>query len=296
MKPLCKIRMFVSCRAIILMSVIYVLAAIGGVGTVHAANCPASFYLNPNKECKYCEGGYYCPGDDIRYECPKDKWSGKYQQFFDDTFISFLEIKILDSGWSQFVFVYNGREYYERESIDRCVRLAHFYTKNYSCLSLVAYDPIKQEYPVKCTNYYEAGPGYYLSPYLADFDSSYMGYTGVKPCTNAPANAHYTGPGTPDSEYIDDPYIDDPYIDIPDDMIDGTIKDANDCPWECDAGYGHTSDDRCLPLCRIGDTAMNGINIYAEKHTKYAMAVPRNGGVCWINATRDNGGKLVPVN
>ncbi|MBR1380353.1 MAG: hypothetical protein IJ560_02080 [Alphaproteobacteria bacterium] len=85
----------------------------------------------------------------------------------------------------------------------------------------------------------------------------------------APANAHYTGAGTPD---------------------------VGNCPWECDAGFGHTSDDRCLPLCRIGETAMNGINIYAEKHTKYAMAVPRGGATCWISATRDNGGKLVPVN
>ncbi|MBR1380762.1 MAG: hypothetical protein IJ560_04230, partial [Alphaproteobacteria bacterium] len=41
------------------------------------------------------------------------------------------------------------------------------------------------------------------------------------PCTNAPANAHYTAANT----------------------TDGTPN----CEWECDAGFGHTSDDRCLP-------------------------------------------------
>ena len=77
--------------------------------------------------------------------------------------------------------------------------------------------------------------------------------------------------------------------------VSGTALTPRDC-WECDAGYGHTSDGRCLPLCRIGETAMNGINIYAEKHTKYAMAVPRNGATCWISAVKMQGGKLVPTN
>ncbi|MBR1380747.1 MAG: hypothetical protein IJ560_04145, partial [Alphaproteobacteria bacterium] len=197
---------------------------------------------------------------------------GKYEQFFDDTFISSGNSVI--SAWGSF-FTYNGEQYRIRSNINDCHRNVYLYTKNYSCLSQIAYNTTSQEYPVRCTHYFVAGPGYYLSSYLET--SSHVWYNGVKPCTNAPVNAHYTGPGTPDSP-------------------DGTTKDANDCPWECDAGYGHTSDDRCLPLCRIGDTAMNGINIYAEKHTKYAMAVPRAGGVCWISAKRGQGGKLVPVN
>ena len=238
----------------------------------HAANCPANFYLNSENECTYCGDKSYCPGDDVQYQCPDDKWVGKYEQFFDDTFISSGNSVI--SAWGSF-FTYNGEQYRIRSNINDCHRNVYLYTKNYSCLSQIAYNTTSQEYPVRCTHYFVAGPGYYLSSYLET--SSHVWYNGVKPCTNAPVNAHYTGPGTPDSP-------------------DGTTKDANDCPWECDAGYGHTSDDRCLPLCRIGDTAMNGINIYAEKHTKYAMAVPRAGGVCWISAKRGQGGKLVPVN
>ena len=272
MKPLYQIRGGVTRRAIKVMSAICALAAIGGVGTVRAANCPVSFYLDSENECTVCDYDYYCPGDDISYKCPEDKWAGKYEQFFDDTFISFGAIWYRSWAGS---LVHDGMITYYRPSITACHRNTYFYTKNYTCLSQVAYDTTSQEYPVKCTHYYEPGPGYYLSPYLDESD--YIGYNGVKPCTNAPANAHYTGPGTPDSK-------------------DDKIKDANDCPWECDDGFGHTSDDRCLPLCRIGETAMNGINIYAEKHTKYAIAVPRGDGMCWISAKRDNGGKLVPTN
>ncbi|MBR1380507.1 MAG: hypothetical protein IJ560_02875 [Alphaproteobacteria bacterium] len=251
---------------------IFALVAFGGVGTARAANCPANFYLNTENECTYCENAYYCPGDDIRYECPEDKYIGKYDQFLDDTFIEELRPGV--SSWGT-GFTYDGSSQAARSKITNCWRHTFFVFKNYSCLSEVAYDTTKQEYPVRCVYYYEAGTGYYLSPYRS---TTYkVWYNGVKPCTNAPANAHYTGPGTPDS-------------------VDGTIKDANDCPWECDDGFGHTSDDRCLPLCRIGETAMNGINIYAEKHTKYAMAVPRGGATCWISAKRGQGGKLVPVN
>ena len=251
---------------------IFALITIGGVGTARAANCPANFYLNTENDCTYCDGGYYCPGDDIRYQCPDDKWVGKYNTFFNDTFRSASQT--YTGSWGS-DFTYDGATYTSRSKITHCVRWMSLIFKEYTCLSEVAYDPTSQEYPVKCTHYYVAGPGYYLSPYKVTTYNVW--YNGVKPCTNAPANAHYTGPGTPDSP-------------------DGTIKNANDCPWECDDGFGHTSDDRCLPLCRIGETAMNGINIYAEKHTKYAMAVPRGDGMCWISAIRDIGGKLVPVN
>ncbi|MBR1380404.1 MAG: hypothetical protein IJ560_02340 [Alphaproteobacteria bacterium] len=119
--------------------------------------------------------------------------------------------------------------------------------------------------------YISVKPGYYLQWLeVGNIVWGYKHYSGASPCTNEkPANSHY---------------------------VSAPNLTTNDCPWECDDGFGHTSDDRCLPLCRIGATAMNGINIYAEKHTKYAMAVPRGGATCWIHATRDNGGKLIPIN
>ncbi|MBR1379991.1 MAG: hypothetical protein IJ560_00165, partial [Alphaproteobacteria bacterium] len=95
------------------------LITIGGVGTVHAANCPANFYLNSENECKYCGGKSYCPGDDVQYQCPDDKWAGKYEQFFDDTFISSGNSVI--SAWGSF-FTYNGEQYRIRSNINDCHR------------------------------------------------------------------------------------------------------------------------------------------------------------------------------
>ena len=51
-------------------------------------------------------------------------------------------------------------------------------------------------------------------------------------------NAHYTGAGTPDS-------------------ADGTIVDANDCPWECDAGYYNDNGGTCT-LCPAGYACAGG--------------------------------------
>ena len=45
--------------------------------SVHAAICPASYYLNKNNECIICntlKSGPsigYCPGDGLKYPCPK---------------------------------------------------------------------------------------------------------------------------------------------------------------------------------------------------------------------------------
>ncbi|MBR1379982.1 MAG: hypothetical protein IJ560_00115 [Alphaproteobacteria bacterium] len=229
-------------------------------GTAHAAQCDAGYYMNDASVCVVCTNGYYCTGDDTRTKCPDNP--------FDADYISSKYGITPDSMSTMYVSSSYKNNY--PASIDDCGiamsnaydGVAHFY-----CV-LAYYSPTVPgsyaEMPSIRKYYRTANNGYYLS--VKDIGSYYV-Y--VKPCTNAPENAHYTGPGIPD---------------------------VGDCPWECDAGFGHTSDDRCLPLCRIGETTMNGINIYAEKHTKYAMAVPRMGSVCWISATRNDGGKLVPIN
>ena len=237
-----------------------------------AATCDAGYYLNAAGECVDCNtglaecAGVYCPGDDTQHECPIVTPEQKeiYENRFGDGAV--ITTQLPKKAWNCHL---------QKTEVYNC-NVSLYVTDRYGNLYLneSGYYRSTGLYGVNKL-YYQAGTGYYLSPYRG---TTYkVWYNGVKPCTNAPANAHYTGPGTPDS-------------------VDGTIKDANDCPWECDAGFGHTSDDRCLPLCRIGETAMNGINIYAEKHTKYAMAVPRGGATCWISATRDNGGKLMPTN
>ncbi|MBR1380305.1 MAG: hypothetical protein IJ560_01820 [Alphaproteobacteria bacterium] len=230
----------------------------------HAATCDAGQYMN-NGECTNCISKHYCPGDDLSYKCPETNLT--------KSDILNLMPNISDYGYISYSTTAHRAT---PTSITNCsIHLIN--ASNDACASIY----IVLDYSIDSSDYTKvtsvmscsaAQIGYYLQNHYSG-----TGYRNVAPCTNAPANAHYTGPGTPDSP-------------------DGTIKNANDCPWECDDGFGHTSDDRCLPLCRIGDTAMNGINIYAEKHTKYAMAVPRAGGVCWISATRGQGGKLIPTN
>lgn len=109
--------------------------------------------------------------------------------------------------------------------------------------------------------------GYYLSPYW--FTSWNVWYTGVKPCTNAPENTVYTGPGTPDS-------------------TDGTIIDANDCPGKCADSFGRTAADMCAPLCKAGVTKLktsSGVSVplFASKNTKPAIYIGYNNMVCYAD-------------
>lgn len=109
-----------------------------------------------------------------------------------------------------------------------------------------------------------AGSGYYLSSYW--WSSGEDWYHGVKPCTNAPEYAHYTGPGTPDAK-------------------NGSVVDANDCPWECDDGYS-LHDDACVPLCGAGVRYIKTggglvFNLYPVAYSSPALAVRNSGTVCY---------------
>lgn len=86
-----------------------------------------------------------------------------------------------------------------------------------------------------------------------------------------PKNAFYTDPGTPDS-------------------ADGTIIDANDCPWAYNDGYGRTSTNTCAPLCNASFTALRtstglSIPVFAKKNTSPSIHVRdnSNGTVCYID-------------
>jgi len=111
--------------------------------------------------------------------------------------------------------------------------------------------------------WYSTIPGYYLSPY--DWTSAHDWYSGVKPCTNLPENAHYTGPGTPDAP-------------------DGSITDANDCLWTCDTGYGRV-DDECVPLCDAGITRLHAGNVtlplFPQSYSSPRLVVEIGDRVCY---------------
>ena len=252
-------------------------------GTAHAATCDAGQYITDGGECVVCTTGYYCPGDDARYECPNGGYVPLVYQLGNsiigcvDTVDGIRWVKTPDEcmGNETYCWVIRNNNYYATHGFGSqpCYYNPETGTYDYgstrgcvggntlqSCDAGYWAETVRTGGELQRHPCVPSGVGYY-SP-----DDDLARY----PCTNEiPANSHYAGT---------------------------EINKTNNCEWECDDGFGHTSDDRCLPLCRIGETAMNGINIYAEKHTKYAMAVPRNGATCWISAEKGQGGKLVPTN
>ena len=279
----------------------------------HAATCAVGEYLDENNICVTCtrkiattEGAdisqnynFYCPGDDTRHLCPIVTTSNPhyiyFQQYYINTSIdvitaakycraTFADVPIAHGITTYNCGVLNG-EYIGGTNCQYKYNLTKCDAGYYA--NVTGKQPTSWNIQFANLNLLlahdiciAAGFGFYVGANDVEHTACPAGtYTATDtaaaasdcmPCTNAPANAHYTAANT----------------------TDGTPN----CEWECDDGFGHTSDDRCLPLCRIGETAMNGINIYAEKHTKYAMAVPRGGATCWISAEKGQGGKLVPVN
>jgi len=218
--------------------------------TAQSAQCAAGYYLE-NGECMECNPDaipFYCPGDDMRYPCPVtdtdyEKLSG------------WKKIKGGEASWASTKNV----------SINRCVSNIYFQDPHGNIVLI--------ECPFNGENYWcdrrlwhVAGPGFYLADY--DFTTSKDWYGSVRECTNRPANAHYTGPGTPDAP-------------------DGSVRDANDCPWECDAGYGKSAGGECVPLCNAGVTKIHAggahVPLFNERHTAPALVVGYAGRICYAD-------------
>ncbi|MBR1380486.1 MAG: hypothetical protein IJ560_02770 [Alphaproteobacteria bacterium] len=187
------------------------------IGDAHSAKCGTMYYL-ADGECVRCYPDLYinkyCPGDDTIHECPIDP-----------------------NKMSYYEELYNGIKYYHtyqsmltHGKITDCYLRLELADDMGRRFFLLGWDEEKGNYSRILNNlihnhYYIAETGYYLAENEYTGASLYKTYKYSLPCTNAPANAHYTGAGTPD---------------------------VGNCPWECDDGFGHTYDDRCLPLCRIG--------------------------------------------
>ena len=231
----------------------------------NAAVCDAGYYLDENGRCTVCWHNHYCIGDDIMRDCPVITYSANdikdllRNNGYDATSFSAFE---LQSGW-----------FFTQDTltnIEKCIlRVSGIKVVQGEIDTLgFFYSTLANNYVRKRSGTYwkSANTGYYLTGVHA---SGTLWYN-VKPCTNPyPDFSHYSGPGTPDS-------------------ADGTIVDANDCPWECDAGYGRTKNDTCEPLCDAGITKLNtsnglSYNIYAERHTTPSINLLRNNMVCYIN-------------
>lgn len=232
-----------------------VVLGLGGVLPPHvaqAATCSSGYYLDGDT-CRVCApsaGSFYCPGDDMRYPCPTTNTD--YNQF------GYTLIDGSEAFWAS----------PETNSVPgNCVGSLYF-VDSYGNAFLL-------ESPWNGENYwsddkdtylwYYAAPGFYLSNYRSESWEKW--YRAVKPCTNAPAYAHYTAPGTADAP-------------------DGSVTDANDCPWACDDGYGRVG-NVCQPLCTAGLTQIHAgsatVPLFPVKYTSPTLVVHTDGGLCYGN-------------
>lgn len=222
--------------------------------TAIGAVCGAGTYPQDGA-CVNCGSGFYCPGDDIRYKCPNDTLN--WREVLIDRGYDIIDVVGPIGPWSWSASGQSNAsavtECYVGVGFDATIGNGYMepkftgmeYNRNSSILWDMAYD------------------GYYLSDYW--FESSNKWYHTIKPCTNAPANAHYTGSGTPDAP-------------------DGSVRDANDCPWACDDGFGRV-DNSCMPLCDAGITHLHAgdatIPLFPRTYSSPALAVGQNGRACY---------------
>lgn len=198
-----------------------------------ADTCGAGYYYNENNECVVCQKNHYCTGDGTMQPCPAF------------TYDSTEELKPLVTGYNAHSVgsagVYTQWVYsnYQLTDITKCVLVLYNVETDQGRMNVYGsgYSQQTNTYSRKImTLWNRANNGYYLSSYRNGH------YYTIKACTNShPTNSHYSGPGTPDS-------------------ADGTVVDANDCPWACDDGYYGSSvaGDNSCTLCDVGYYCTNG--------------------------------------
>ncbi len=217
------------------------------------AVCDAGTYLQDDT-CVSCGTGFYCPGDDLRYNCPTD--TTDWRQVLTDMGYEVLAIE-MGGPWS---WTYEGTN--NVSTVIEChtgvtfsTSIGRGYTEPWFNGTAYVGDLMLL--------WFHADTGYYLSSYWGETWAWW--YNTLKPCTNLPANAHYTGPGTPDAP-------------------DGSVIDANDCPWACDDGWGRV-DNSCVPLCDKGIIYLHAgdmrVPLFPRTYSSPALAVELDGQVCY---------------
>ena len=203
------------------------------VFATHAAfACNAGYYLS-NNQCVACQGNHYCPGDGQIYECPAFTYDNIEDLY---PMVTGYNVHSIGSARLRNQYLYTG---YQMTDIEHCVLVLFDIEVDEGKIGyyIYRYSPISNAYDTfDATWWTNANAGYYMSPAISWAASEI--WSGAKPCTNShPANSHYSGPGTPDSK-------------------DGSVVDANDCPWECDAGYWNNN-GTCT-ACPTGYTSNAG--------------------------------------
>ena len=229
----------------------------------HAAfACDAGYYLN-NNQCTECQDNHYCPGDNQIYECP----AFTYDNIEEDVYPMVVGYNVHSIGDIRLVSQWNYIGY-EMTNIERCVLVLsnvevdqgrmHVYRLEYSSQTGTYSRAFSSS-----VLWNRANTGYYLDGTCSGTNWCRR----ISECTNShPNNSHYNGSGT----------------------IHG-----NDCPWECDSGYGQSDGGQCLPLCGAGVTELHVgnlyFNVYANKNTTPALNIKYNDTVCYVSLATGSG-------
>lgn len=230
----------------------------------HATQCPQGFYLTDG-ECVRCNqdsiyNKHYCPGDDTAHNCPVADIS-KATTCIERAQLSYS----ISSAYREEQCAgaaqchENGGTYYYE---------CRWNGENYSSCG--------------AGNMYwrSADVGYYLAGYKSS-SGTINNYNGVKPCTNKPAHSYYTGTGTPD------------------DAVVGGRTDYNDCPWECDTGYGRHGNE-CAQLCTAGFNTLKtssgvSVNVYSSRTSTPALNISTARGTCYVTLSAGSANDAINV-
>ena len=109
--------------------------------------------------CQECPGGYYCPGDDTRVDCPPvsgniddDFISSRLEYFFDSTFRDDKSYYLYTSG------ITKGK------NIQSCRVIAYLENSRGSLFDRIGYNDDTKRYDrVIDRGWYQVSPGYYLA-------------------------------------------------------------------------------------------------------------------------------------
>ena len=187
--------------------------------------CNAGEYLNDNNECTACESSwYYCPGDNVRYNCPDTQI---YQRTtYPAEYCNPRPIQFATSN--------------DRGNVDitDCLSYVIYETDCGEAYEYVTYNPATKQYDkIHTFNWRSAAPGYYLdnryNPECAG--NIYHYYKSVHKC---PVGAYCPGKEKIKCN-VGDPIA--PTFGL-ESCADGTYTRIT----------GATSADACLPLCDAG--------------------------------------------
>lgn len=230
-------------------------------------SCNAGYYKPADSECTECPSGYYCPGDDKSDDaipCPADTtdWNTLLEGCGYHP-----EVQITGTVKSGTGLVSNRES--GKVNIEQCfVSKDGVKFKEGYWLLEQTYNPENNNYWHGCDElhyFYQAKTGYYLDGFFGYTHIAWYNY--IRPCTNAPENAHYTSYGYPES---------------------------NNCPWVCDDGYGKTFDDVCVSLCTAGMSTLHAgekvaVPLYDTRHTTPSIVIQNKDKMCYVNLVEGNG-------